>query len=319
MTPTRIALNRYNSGARLHWLMAGYVTRADPDRDTAMMVTLKNALDDIEGDIWTTGVLSHFPYVKTTEYNPGLLLQSPKPSFQKMSEVAAPLDELVNFQRLDGLFPHMHVSEHHVVDDRGSDMHVRPRWIGKLTGNVFRNDTMCVRQDELEVGVVYIVSLTYAVLPVTFALFADSAQCVALQVHNDMLLRDLGRVVIGDTTLGSRKVVAGTPVRLVLSHGKDADELTEEKKCVVYDLVFPVNYADSIQHLKPDADEMLPSWQTIPACMLDRKLSPTAFVATSVLIRVGVDVDTKTSKPNGNFMFFDDKYPTIAAYTEAQS
>ena len=212
----------------------------------------------------------------------------------------------------------MHVSEHNVVDDRGFDMHVRPRWIGKLTGNLFRNDTMCVRQDELQVGVVYIVRLTYAVLPVTFALFADSAQCVALQVLNDMSLRDLGRVVVGDTTLGSRKVVAGTPVRLVLSHGKEADDLTKEKKCVVYDLVFPVNYADSIQHLKPDADDMLPSWQTIPACMLDRKLSPTAFVATSVLIRVGVDADTKTSKPNGSFMFTDDKYPTIAAYTEAQ-
>ena len=36
------------------------------------------------------------------------------------------------------------------------------------------------------------------------------------------------------------------------------------------------------------------------------------------MIRVGVDADTKTSKPNGNFMFTDDKYPTIAAYTEAQ-
>ena len=99
MTPTRIALNSWNSGARLHWLMAGSVTLADPESDTAMMVTLKNALDDIEGDIWTSGVLSHFPYVKATEYNPGLLLQSPKPSFQKMSEAAAPLDELVNFQR----------------------------------------------------------------------------------------------------------------------------------------------------------------------------------------------------------------------------
>jgi hypothetical protein len=157
-TPTRIALNRWNSGARLHWLMSGYVTRADPDLDRLMMETLKKALDDIEGDIWKSGVLGHFPYYKTLQHKPGLLLQSLKPLVEDMSVAVAPLKELVNFQRLDGLFPLCAVSQMRcVMDDDGSDMHVRQRWVGKLSSQPYTNESMCLRQEELDVDVVYIV------------------------------------------------------------------------------------------------------------------------------------------------------------------
>ena len=122
------------------------------------METLKKALDDIDNDIWKSGVLGDFPYYKTRQFKPGLLLQSLKPCVEDMLATPDSFKDLVNLQRLDGVFPLCGVSQMRcVTNDAGDDMHVHHRWVGSMSSQPYTNDGMCLLQQELEVDVVYIV------------------------------------------------------------------------------------------------------------------------------------------------------------------